>query len=424
MQIASLKDRVRLWHGLWAHNELSGENIPVHTLGTVHGLYFSDSGQPYVNCTSGVKWLSSLCLHHLYARESGMRAFSKVPGASAWKQENITLEGIVWLAPVGVACNHGLLSVEFRVRRSALPWHGSSTWVYLATLHKQLQLQCCHSAMTWVGKAASGWQKWLQQSMHVHATEFQVGAGACGSRNLLEHDCAQHVSVNALLLLCSRWLSSHRAGLRNVEDREKITQFLDALLAQSLQGAEVPVICKQVEPSETEGRFPILQVPVLKMSLSQRGVLVSTLPRFILDHVPVQSMSTEENRIRLPVLLRVCYEQKALNGVLQQVCLQVGAYIDRALWCLAWDSTPAEATHRLEAMRFNAQYLMAGREALQFASNFSLAVDASRVGKRKVLMGVIASASAGVATIVPPQDSERKINQVPAIHITLKIVFM
>eukprot|EP00971_Amphidinium_carterae_P181052 3591652-Amphidinium_carterae.1 len=54
-------------------------------------------------------------------------------------------------------------------------------------------------------------------------------------------------------------------------------------------------------------------------------------------------------------------------------------------------------------MRENVQYLAAGKRSLSRATNLSLSVDASRVGKRKLLMGVLASSNPALASIVPPQ---------------------
>eukprot|EP00971_Amphidinium_carterae_P346405 6487824-Amphidinium_carterae.2 len=413
MQLASLRDRLRLWHGVWVINDITGECVPIYHIGVADGLFYADTGQAYLSFSSGCKWLSALSLHHIYTQEAAMRAYSKLPGDAGWKQENISLEHPVMLCAFPVCLSHGLLSVNIRIRTSGLPVAGTQTWVYLAALHKQLGLQCCHSAMTWVGKAAQGWRKWLLEHMHVHTQEFLHGTGACGSRNLLLHDVAQHVSVNALLLLCSRWLSSCRAGLRSVEDKDKIVHFLEVLLSHCLPSGEMPLVISLVPPTECKGEFPPQWPNVSRISLSRRGVLVFTLPNAVLEVIPIHCMSPDEDRIKLSVVLRVCYENKFTQGVLQQICLQLGRFIDRVLWIMSWGSETIQATHRLEAMRYNAQYLEAGRRTFASASGFSLAVDASRVGKRKVLMGVIAASDVGFASIVPPQEM-RVINPVNA----------
>eukprot|EP00971_Amphidinium_carterae_P331795 6465579-Amphidinium_carterae.1 len=200
--------------------------------------------------------------------------------------------------------------------------------------------------------------------MHCHPSEFQNGVGACGSRDLLNHDCAHHASLNAVLLLSSRWLSTTRAGLKNLEDRERIEVFLEVLLAECLDSNTIHLQCCLGHHPPRNGRLPHLTPPLMTIAVTRRGILLASVPSTILQHVPVHNMSPEDPRIRLPVLLRVLYENQHLHSALEQLCVQLGRYFDRHLWQVGWTVTCAAATHRLEAMRENVQYLAAGKRSL------------------------------------------------------------
>eukprot|EP00971_Amphidinium_carterae_P328422 6460296-Amphidinium_carterae.1 len=204
---------------------------------------------------------------------------------------------------------------------------------------------------------------------------------------------------------CSRWLSGTRAGLQSVEDREKIEVFLEVLLAECMQSVEMQLRFSLGPHAEREGKLPVLSQPMYTLTLHRRGVTLASVPNVLLQHVPVHCLSPDEARLRFPVLLKVLYERKEFHWALEQICVQIGRFFERHLWKLAWTVMAEPASHRLEALRYNVQYLAAGKRSLSKATNLSLAVDASRVGKRKLLMGVVASSNPAVASIVPPQDT-------------------
>ena len=81
---------------------------------------------------------------------------------------------------------------------------------------------------------------------------------------------------------------------------------------------------------------------------------------------------------------------------------QLGTWLDRFLWLEGWDLEAENATTKLQVMRANARYLAATRNALSNEQFLSAAVDGSRVGRKKMLMGVVAGAC-GVAAVLPPQ---------------------
>eukprot|EP00971_Amphidinium_carterae_P309402 6148550-Amphidinium_carterae.1 len=126
MQLASLLNKLRLWNGSWIENDATGESIPLFQLGSVSGLHYTPAGQAYLSTTSGSKWISLLCQHHLYSSDGGQRVYSRVPGETEWIQENVALSpDPQWLPSVPITVKSGIVQVQFRIARSRLPVGGT-----------------------------------------------------------------------------------------------------------------------------------------------------------------------------------------------------------------------------------------------------------------------------------------------------------
>ena len=115
----------------------------------------------------------------------------------------------------------------------------------------------------------------------------------------------------------------------------------------------------------------------------------------------------ETATISLHALLRAAFRQKTFPGLFPQVFCQVAAAVDKAIAKRCSGSADTAATicdgHWRRIGVELVRYQQAGLAAMQGKKYFSIAPDASRIGKRSYLLCPLVEAESGLAMWCAPQ---------------------
>ena len=366
-------------------------------------IHFNDNHQAYVvNVAGQTRWVSAFLNHHLYKAGEKKLVCSWLPDRpeKLLVKEEINQANTKWLSHKRV-----LIDVANQRQRNLAVWprmlpkEGMSCSIDLHSFHKDAGIQASKWPSTWLKGIWTSITKYLHQDLGLPPSHLRTGTQTaeegCGC------PCAT-ASSHALLALLSRWASHSRKGMQLVADRETCREHLRTLIcyvSHSVGKLRLRVwgrSCRWNPPALWVGdRFGET------WEMTDGCFDASDIPSDIMQTITTENVVG--NKVGAEFVLISMSSIKPSSSNLRSLIIQLGSILDMILWraSMAVAQDPTQSRH--EMLRNLAKYVAAGRHAFAGSRRLSLSVDASRVGKRKILSGVIADSSGGVVAILPPQ---------------------
>eukprot|EP00971_Amphidinium_carterae_P062227 1231768-Amphidinium_carterae.3 len=439
----------------WILYETTGEiaHVPEVARG---GVIAYAEGQAFIALGDTSAWLSNRLIHHVFWRQGEACVCSRVDSTSADFVVQLALQAAKdhELSPVTLLIDVADMRVrEITVKRRLLPRGGVSVWISLASMVKTLTLQCAVSIGSWLGKHRIQWKAWLQKNFGLHDGHWYDYDSALTSTHGFPakyHD--YNISILTFMLLSARWLGGGKLGMQSVqelvlrkeppfkrpeknlffslvflcgcefsllalpksftfllqlaasEDRERVEAFVDLLSTGAVHDSDEIVFSNASWRWErnmwrSAGTCSILRLKAGKLCLAD-------LPEYVREAFARQAHSLLPEWVSLSAFLRTLGVEKSSMELLRQVCVQMSLKIERWLWCTSFGGDRAQGSTVHQQRKQNLQYVLSTRRFMANAQDVSIAVDGTRVGKKKILLGVVGQCGTLKTALAVPQRSE------------------
>eukprot|EP00971_Amphidinium_carterae_P352733 6492718-Amphidinium_carterae.3 len=371
-------------------------------------LAFSE-GQAFLAQNNTATWLADKLLHHVFVQNGVQVVCSRFDTHSTdfFSQRSLADAQVHVLNPVTVKIDVADLRIrEVTLKRRLLPLRGVSVWLGLASVHKTLSLQCCDSVGTWLSKHRVQWKQWLQKSFQLHDGHWwDYDAALVQSHGFppKHHDC--HVSIRALCEI--------------PQDRERSENFVDQLFRVAVPGTDDIVITNAAWRWETDMWRSSGATSLVRCSAGK--LRVDDLPAYVRDNMAKQSHALLDDWVPLSCVLRALGVEKSSLELVRQICVQVAVVVERWLWQSAFQGEESVASTVHQQRKKNLQYVQATKRTMSGARDVSLAVDGTRVGKRKILLGVVGRCGTKRTALAVPQALHERLAQASLSTQTLSV---
>eukprot|EP00971_Amphidinium_carterae_P159157 3155448-Amphidinium_carterae.2 len=330
----------------WVQNTRTGEIAHVVDLARGAVIGYAD-GQAYVSDNNTSSWLADRLLHHVFTQNGSSIVCSRhdLSSAEFSSRMPIAVAKEHVLSPVNIQVDVADMRVrEVSVKRRLLPVEGITVWLSLATLNKTCNLQCAKSVGTWLSKHKVQWKQW---------------------------------------------------------DRERIESFVDLLFRAACPATDEIVYTNAAWRFEggmwrSAGASQIIHCDAGKLRLAD-------LPEYLREGVQQQAHALLDEFVPLSTILRTLGVEKGTMELLRQLTIQVSLLVERWLWLASFEGDVSVASTVHQQRKQNVQYVLSTRRFMDAAQDVSIAVDGTRVGKRKILLGVIGDCGTRKAAPAVPQ---------------------
>eukprot|EP00971_Amphidinium_carterae_P279862 5555401-Amphidinium_carterae.1 len=214
----------------------------------------------------------------------------------------------------------------------------------------------------------------------------------------------QHIclSVPALLLLLARFCSTGTGRVRHEADQLAFAGCLRLLL--DAVAVKFPEFDLLLFPKGCAFEWPLmLQAKVSLETCKVCGCMIegSALSAGARKHMP----KPLPHRLHLcDVLIGLASAGKEQSDWLPGVAMQLGFMLQDYFQSMQSKAGLEEKGEtKWQKRRYLAQYVVASKSAFQDSRHFSLSFDASSVGGKKVLLGVLAASNTPIGALLPPQ---------------------
>eukprot|EP00971_Amphidinium_carterae_P172834 3425934-Amphidinium_carterae.1 len=384
----------------------TGEHIYVPNYG---GQVYVNSGHAYhVQADGHAVWLSKLQRHLVYIKEGAEFIYSRQVGTAVWLSELPKAVAVTRTLPTtDVTIDVAELRVQtFRCFRRLLPRGGCSILLPLHFLYKQLGFETSKWPGTWTKAGFTRWCRWLTTSMGLsdsHCRENVREADDAIEDHEKKSPC---VSACALLALLARWASPSSVGFKSAADRERSRSCLHLLLSWlSDRLGDIHIVCYDMRFDWHPPEVPKGEGRQRKLTLSKGHFMKEHLHPLVVETMCQQTTSALGVQVRAAdAFIAMATGQESVL-VLKCVVAQLGVLLDCVLWDSCWSGETPELSSVRQVQMSNMKYVQASKRSLAGEQNLSLALDASRVGKRKVMLGVLSGGRGGLTCLMPPQIS-------------------
>eukprot|EP00971_Amphidinium_carterae_P339444 6477261-Amphidinium_carterae.2 len=382
----------------------TGEQIWVPAYGGV--VHVNEQHAFHVRPDGQAVWISKLQRHLVYAREGAEFIYSRQVGSSVWLSElpkALALERTLPTADVTIDVQE-LRVQTLRCFRRLLPRGGASILIPLHYLYKQLGFETSKWPGTWTKAGFPRWCKWLHTVLGLPETHSRDNVRESESDKEDPEKKSPCVSTCALLALLARWSSPSSAGFKSVADRERSKACLHLVLSWlSARLGDVSIVCSDIAFDWKPPEVPRGQGMHRKLVLCNGCFQKDMVPPLVVETMCQQTASPLGPHVKASDALIAMASVPALVILLRCVVVQLGVLLDSVLWDSCWSGQLPQVTSVRQVQTANLKYVQASRKAMKGHQSCSVALDASRVGKRKVLLGVASAGSAGLTCLMPPQ---------------------
>eukprot|EP00971_Amphidinium_carterae_P076487 1510528-Amphidinium_carterae.1 len=342
----------------------------------------------------------------VYVKDATDFVYTRQVGSDSWlSQLPLQVASARTLPTSDVDIDVAELRIQrLRCSRRLLPRGGCSVLLHLHELYKQLQFETSKWPGTWTKAGFARWSKWLNTVMGLPLEHCRETIREADTEMEDKEKKSPVVSACGLVALLARWASPTAVGFRQRADRDRSRNFLHLLLSWlSDRLGEISVVYYDVSFNWKPPEVPRGQGLARKLRFSKGRVQKDNLPNCIVETMCQQTSAALGDEVGAAEALIAMASNTDAAIVLKCVVTQLGVVLDQALWDQCWSGETTQLSSVRQVQIANLKYVQASRKSMAGHQSFSLALDASRVGKRKVMLGVLSAGQAGMTCLMPPQ---------------------
>ena len=429
----SHEGKVFLWNGYWVVHMETGEMHALDFTSAPFTLHFNESGRAFVHATSS-QWVSSILTHHIVKKEGGdfVGSFSSDSDRTKYNLMLPIDDAKKHLFGVKEVAFHVLNMPErtFTVQSYLLPHDGAMCFIDLKAFHTNNSIKASKFFSTWVRSSWSTWKTWLRklglpESHYREATRSKTLHGNIAEDNLFGNES---LSVHAFLALLFRWSAGGRKGFQDKDDQETARQCTTLVLAVVSRCR--PVLKLFYSMSKVEWNPPLfwgVGGHTCCVEVQSGELCVDALPQSTRQLVQ-RHLQRHSTKVHLSDLLCLISQENDQQWLFFQFLVQVGVIVQDEFIKLVWIAGAPAVSTKWSMEKQLVRYMVAARQTFTKSSSLLVALDGSRIGKKKMLLGAMACSDERIAAVLPPQVianfSTCVVVSEPSSKIELECIFL